>query len=75
MSHYLIVVRSNRFWLVGPFDSQKAAADWGAGGDYDGPRNTTNNPSDDPRWQTIELAEVPAGVRVAAPADGPMEPD
>lgn len=76
MIDYLIVVRDDRFWLVGPFANQKAAADWGAGGNYDARFDSlawmVNNPTDDPRWQTISLATVPSGVEVRAPEAGPM---
>lgn len=47
MKHYIVVMRDDRLWLVGPFGTQQAAADWGA--------DRANNPADDPRWQTIEL--------------------
>ncbi len=59
MKDYIMVMRDSSFWLVGPFPDQKTAAEWG----YD----RKNNPEDDPRWQTIKLAEVPAGVEVRTP--------
>lgn len=76
---YILVARDTYCYLVGPFDSQKEAADWGAGGDYDDYMNghtTVNNPDDDPRWQTIRLACVKGTVAVIGvrkPSDGPMD--
>lgn len=49
MKHFVVVMRNEDMWLVGPFDSDKDAAAWG--------RDPDNNPEDDPRWQTIELPE------------------
>jgi hypothetical protein len=43
--HYVIEMRDTSMRAVGPFASNKAAANWGA----------NHNPDDDPRWQTIEL--------------------
>lgn len=66
--HYILVARDTRFWLVGPFISQESAGKWGS--------QRRNNPSDDPRWQTIELADPAAPVRLVR-QDHPMlgEPD
>jgi len=61
---YIVVMRDDRFWLVGPFPTQSAAADWG-----DDP---VNNPDDDPRWQVLSLGDPTAPVRISAPGDGPM---
>ena len=57
--HYIMVMRDDRFWLVGPFDSQANAGAWGS--------NPANNPSDDPRWQTIELKDATAPVEIIPP--------
>ncbi len=57
--HYLLVARHTSFWLVGPFDTNDQAARWG----YD----PANNPSDDPRWQTLELAAPSAPVEIMPP--------
>lgn len=46
-THYLLVMRHTRYFLVGPFATQLDASVWG--------RRPANNPNDDPRWQTIEL--------------------
>lgn len=59
--HYIMVMRDTRFWLVGPFDSQKSAGDWGS--------DLKNNPADDPRWQTIELIEPVGRVEVIPPLE------
>lgn len=63
--HYLIVIRDDRFWLVGPFHTAATAIAWG-----DDP---ANNPADDQRWQPVRLTAVPAGVEVRDPSAGPME--
>lgn len=63
--HYILVARDDRFWIVGPFPTNRAAAVWG--------HKRKNNPGDDPRWQTIRLAKPTARVRVVDPAAGPME--
>lgn len=57
--HYLMIQRNTEFWLVGPFDTYEDSCGWGSDG--------RNNPHDDPRWQTIALADVAAPVRVMAP--------
>lgn len=57
--HYILVMRHTKFWLVGPFDSHEAAGDWGM--------DPANNPDDDPRWQTIELADPSLPVLVLSP--------
>lgn len=58
-NHYIIVMRDTDFWLVGPFDTLDVAGEWG-----DDP---ANNPTDDPRWQTIKLADPSKPVRVLSP--------
>lgn len=57
--HYLLVARHTRFWLVGPFDTYENSSAWGV--------DPANNPGDDPRWQTIELADPSVPVEVIAP--------
>lgn len=57
--HYIMAMRDTKFWLVGPFDTQANAAAWGY--------NPANNPTDDPRWQTIELADAGAPVEIIPP--------
>lgn len=47
MRHSVLLMRHQRYWLVGPFDSPEHAAEWG--------RRTQTAVNDDPRWQTIEL--------------------
>ena len=64
--HYLLVARNTRFWLVGPFDTHEASGEWGC--------DETNNPGDDPRWQTIELVDASLPVTVLPP-DAPMDPN
>lgn len=43
---YILYMRDDRAWLVGPFPDHTAAGAWGH----------ANNPEDDPRWQTIQLS-------------------
>lgn len=49
MTHYIMVIRHTKYWIVGPFDTWKALLAWG--------RDPANNPTDDLRWQSIELME------------------
>jgi hypothetical protein len=57
--NYITVMRQNDIWLVGPFPTAEAAADYGA---------TAQDRiwSDDPRWQTIKLTDT-FGLRIEAP--------
>lgn len=59
MSTYIMVMRDDCYWIIGPFASQKAAAEWG--------RDPLNNSKDDPRWQTIELADPHLAPLVVSP--------
>lgn len=62
MDTYIMCVADDHFYLVGPFADEGAAADWGR----------ANNPEDDPRWQTVQLADPSRPVDVRTP-DGPMK--
>jgi hypothetical protein len=64
MSEYVMVQRNDRYWLVGPFASQADAAAWG---------RATYSLDDDPRWQTINLADAGAAPLVVAPASAEPE--
>ena len=64
MKHYIIRMRDTSYTVVGPFETQDDAAKWGR-------RDQAEN-GDDPRWQTIELAD-PHHVEVVAP-EVPSEP-
>lgn len=57
--HYLLVARDDRFWLVGPFATYETAGKWGS--------DPVNNPADDPRWQTIQIADASAPVEIIPP--------
>ena len=57
--HYIMVMRDDRFWLIGPFDTLEHAGTWGS--------DPINNPSDDPRWQTIELRDAGAPIEIVPP--------
>lgn len=63
--HYIVVTRHADIWLVGPFISNDAAADYGATAD--------RKMWSDPRWQTITLAHT-FGLRVEAPEDTGVVP-
>lgn len=42
---YIVVMRNQALLLFGPFDDLEAARQWAE----------SNNPSDDPRWQRLQL--------------------
>lgn len=56
--HYVLVTRDDRYWLVGPFCGEAAAAAWGS--------DRINNPEDDPRWQVIRLSDPGRAPRIVA---------
>jgi hypothetical protein len=66
---YIIVMRDTKFWLIGPFASQKDAADYGI--QYLAPGG-----EDDPRWQTIRwqlntfASDTYIGAKVYTPNSG-----
>ena len=62
MDHFIMVLRDTSAWLVGPFVSQDAAACWGY---------TAYSHHDDPRWQTIRLANPAEPLPLISP-DGPL---
>lgn len=64
MHEYVMVQRNDRYWLVGPFATEADAAAWG---------RATYSLDDDPRWQTITLANAGAPPLVVAPADAAAE--
>ena len=64
--HYIVLTRHEDLWLVGPFPSNDAAADYGA-------TVAISHWEDDPRWQTIKLADT-FGLRVEPPADVVVSP-
>lgn len=47
---YILVVRDEQFWLIGPFSDTDAAGTWGR------QHWDQSNGVDDPRWQTLTLA-------------------
>lgn len=59
MSTYIITCRNNRYWLVGPFADSVAAGKWNC--------LRANNPSDDPRWQVLDLEDAASPVVVLSP--------
>lgn len=63
---YIMRVRDQGFCLVGPFGSEDDAFLWGA--------HDQMKSGDDPRWQTLRLAQVPPGVLLVSP-DQPVGPD
>lgn len=58
MNHCVMIVRDDRYWIVGPFTSQQQAGKWGSG---------VYGLDDDPRWQTIQLADPSAAPLVMRP--------
>lgn len=56
---YIVITRHDDIWLVGPFPSQTAAADYGAVAEH-------QRWDHDPTWQTIELANT-YGLRIEEP--------
>ncbi len=52
-----LVDHGDKFWLVGPFDTDSNASAWA----FD------NNPHDNPCWQVIRLANAGAPVEVIPP--------
>ena len=63
---YIVAIRMTDIFLVGPFHSDTEAADYGATAQI-------KLWEDDPRWNTIILADT-FGLRVEAPADIGVEP-
>lgn len=62
--HYILVARDTSYCLIGPFRRAYDAARWG--------RSPKNNLTDDPRWQTIQLASPRGAPVIINPASGPM---
>lgn len=59
LKHFIVCMRDTHMRLIGPFETQDAASEWACTpGTYGDGANVpaTNNPKDDPRWQTIEPA-------------------
>lgn len=59
MNHYILYMRAKSFCLIGPFPSQKEAAEWGGSKEH--------NPLDIPTWQVLELDDPHRPVRVVSP--------
>jgi hypothetical protein len=60
---YIMVVRDRTYWLIGPFADRFEAGSWGR-------KNWDQSPgADDPRWQTIELADPLFVPDVLLPGD------
>lgn len=60
MATYIMTCRDDRYWIVGPFADHAAAGAWNC--------LDKNNPSDDPRWQVLDLINVATGPVVLSPA-------
>ncbi len=58
-SHYVLRWRATSYDLVGPFDTQAAAAAWGS--------EDQRANGDNPCWNTIRLADAHTSPRVIAP--------
>lgn len=75
LQHYILVWRDTHFYLIGPFETQKAAHEWATLTVDGGVPALVNNPRDDLRWEHIRLACVSgtaATVEVRKPTWGPM---
>lgn len=59
MPTYIMTCRDDRYWLVGPFEDDNAASAWN--------RVEVNNPSDDPRWQVLDLKDAKDAPVVLSP--------
>ena len=57
--NYIIRIRDTAYDIVGPFSTQKELAEWGA-------KNQADS-DDDPRWQSIYLADPHHPPRVQSP--------
>lgn len=83
LRHYIVCARDTSLCLIGPFESVDAATDWackpGTYGEVSA-ATAVNNPTDDSRWQTIQLNDADIDwaecypVIVMPPDDGPMPP-
>ncbi len=61
--HHILIMRDDRYWIVGPFADEAAAGDWGhahAWGIGDADRG-------DPRWQVLTLEDATAAPLVLTP--------
>ena len=56
---FIIIMRDQGYLLVGPFATNDERVAWG--------RRHAFGPGDDPRWQTIDLADPTAAPLVFAP--------
>ena len=62
--HYILLIRHTMYFLVGPFKSRQAAADWG--------NAPANNPEHDGRWEIICLNDPTEPPRICLPDGGTM---
>lgn len=60
MKTYILKTEDDGFYLIGPFEPGPAAGEYGRGMQH-------QEWGDDPRWQTVDLADPNAPVRVVAP--------
>ncbi len=62
LRNYVMVQRDSLYWLVGPFPTERGAAEWG---------RLAYPPDADPRWQTIALADPRSIPTVISPSEVP----
>lgn len=65
---YVMRMGDNGYHLIGPFETEEAANNWA---EFRRPRDLNganpNNVNDDPRWQSITLADATSPPRVCTP--------
>lgn len=61
--HYILVMRDDRFWLIGPFETKEALCKYA---------DKNWSLEQDPRWQSIELADAAQPVEIIAPLHARM---
>jgi hypothetical protein len=85
---YIVEMRDETIRLIGPFATTKALLSWAEphyGQERPADYHAPNNPSDDPRWQSVWLQQSPGRwiewsdgqalpVELVAPDAGPMLP-
>lgn len=54
MKHYIVVLRNEDGWVIGPFETQDAASEWAD--------KHWKSRSGDPRWQVVALPDSKIGT-------------
>ncbi len=56
----VLMIREDRYFFVGPFETAAAASRWGSA--------PANNPADDPRWQVVRVPPGPLAPAIINPS-------